>query len=106
MSTLTFSKADQWIKQYYEARIKENIEFDKDGTQQSMELESKSKLSQGLKDKKGQGKMEVEVSVKDVNSKNIFSTLNRRDNIDFLAIKAQNAMKRYDFYEAYNVCLK
>ena len=41
--------------------------------------------------------METEVSLKDINSTNIFQTLNQKDNIDFLCIKAQNAMKRYDF---------
>ena len=101
MSTLTFSKEDKWIKKYFESRIKENIEFEKDS---SMEVEKSAKKS-GRKADKG-SKMELELSVKDLSSKNIFSTLNQRDNIDFLAIKAQNAMKRYDFYEAYNICLK
>ena len=70
-----------------------------------MELEKNLKKHQ-MKVEKKSTKIEMEISIKDLNAKNIFSTLNKNDNIDFLAIKAQNAMKRYDFYEAYKICLK
>jgi anaphase-promoting complex subunit 6 len=70
-----------------------------------MEIEKNIKKHQMKVDKKST-KIEMEISIKDLNAKNIFSTLNRNDNIDFLAIKASNAMKRYDFYAAYKICLK
>ena len=41
-----------------------------------------------MKVEKKSTKIEMEISVKDLNAKNIFSTLNKNDNIDFLAIKA------------------
>jgi len=50
--------------------------------------------------------MEVETNLKDLVAKNIFKELEMRDNINILAIKAQNAISRYDFHEAYKICLK
>ena len=87
MSTLNFNKEDKWIKKYYESRIKETIVSDKENNMQ-MELEKNTK-KHGMKlEKKQSTKIEMEISIKDLNAKNVFSTLNRNDNIDFLAIKA------------------
>ena len=50
--------------------------------------------------------MEIELTLKDLSTKNLFSYLEQKDNIDILAIKAHNALKRYDFHEAYKICLE
>ena len=101
MSKLSFAKNDKWIKKYYESRIRENIVPE---GKSAMEIEEKLPL-RGAKEKRGH-KVDLDVRLKSITSKNIFSTLNEKENIDFLAIKAKNAMKRYDFHEAYKVCKK
>ncbi len=51
-------------------------------------------------------KMETEGTSDIVTNENIFDVLNSKDNIDLLAIKAENALKRFDFNEAYKISLK